>query len=336
VKFVGWFLGCGAMLALIVCVIGISIVAGGTLYNPGPLSAERTQNRALGGFASHAEFETRCELCHAPFQGAQAARCNACHTNVRDQLSATTGVHGNLQNASNCVACHADHKGRTAQLTRTSLIDFPHNQFRFTLARHQRDYANAPMTCRSCHSFAAQNESANVQRACIDCHGLKDAAFVADHRKQFGDACASCHDGTNNLQGFDHARVFALTGKHAQVKCAQCHPNNKWRGVSRDCAGCHPDPQVHRGQFGTDCAACHTTTAWKPARLIKHTFPLNHGLRRGESACAVCHPINYAMYTCYGCHEHTPAKIEREHQKERARGDIQNCVKCHPTGREHE
>jgi hypothetical protein len=42
-----------------------------------------------------------------------------------------------------------------------------------------------------------------------------------------------------------------------------------------------------------------------------------------------CHKAqDYRAYTCYGCHEHTPANIRAEHQKEGIR-DFENCVDCH-------
>jgi hypothetical protein len=40
-----------------------------------------------------------------------------------------------------------------------------------------------------------------------------------------------------------------------------------------------------------------------------------------------------STYTCYGCHEHQPARIEKRH---RGMVNITNCVKCHPTGRGNE
>ncbi|MBI5303969.1 MAG: hypothetical protein HY868_17675 [Chloroflexi bacterium] len=336
-KVTGWFLGCGTTFTMLICLAGISIIAGGAPFNPGPLSAQNLQNRPpLAGFASHADFEPRCDLCHAPFRGADATRCVECHTTVRDQLSAASGLHGTLRDSQNCTACHSDHKGRDANLTNASIADFSHNQFGFTLARHQRDYSGAAMNCRACHPFSTQANRPDAQAvsaSCVDCHQLAAATFIASHRREVGDACLACHDGADRMKGFNHATVFALTGKHTQVACGKCHVNNRFRDTPRDCARCHPDPQVHRGQFGNDCAACHTTAAWRPARLIKHTFPLIHGNKGKESACAVCHPKNYATYTCYGCHEHTQAEITRAHQKERI-ADLQNCVKCHPTGRE--
>jgi hypothetical protein len=257
---------------------------------------------------------------------------------VRDQIASSKSLHGQLSNAPDCAHCHTDHKGREAGLTRATVADIPHNQFGFTLIAHQRDYNGAAMTCRSCHAVSTQDKKADgaaVQAACIECHKNKDAKFIAAHRREMGEACLGCHDGSNQMAGFNHARFFPLAGKHAQVACAQCHVNNRYRGTARECAACHPDPQAHRGQFGTGCSACHTTTAWRPARLFMHTFPLNHGNKGKESACAVCHPTNYATDTCYGCHDHTQTQMASVHLKANIR-DIQNCAKCHPTGKKRE
>jgi hypothetical protein len=42
-----------------------------------------------------------------------------------------------------------------------------------------------------------------------------------------------------------------------------------------------------------------------------------------------------ARYTCYGCHEHSRSEVESEHREEGI-GNLSNCVRCHPTGREEE
>jgi hypothetical protein len=90
------------------------------------------------------------------------------------------------------------------------------------------------------------------------------------------------------------------------------------------------------GLFGTDCAACHTADAWQPARLTRHLFPLNHG-EQGEISCITCHSITYVEYTCYGCHEHDPVEIERNHAEKGIRSpDLANCFECHPTGEKDE
>jgi hypothetical protein len=52
--------------------------------------------------------------------------------------------------------------------------------------------------------------------------------------------------------------------------------------------------------------------------------------------CASCHPDNnYKKYTCYGCHEHSPAKIRQEHEKVKIYS-YQNCILCHLSGDKEE
>jgi hypothetical protein len=104
---------------------------------------------------------------------------------------------------------------------------------------------------------------------------------------------------------------------------------------------------VHRGQFedrieAGDCASCHTTQGWKPARFdhAKARFPL--GGKHGQVACARCHvsvdgagshvaagtPGSYVRYrplafaSCTACH----ADPHRDRFG-------QDCGRCHsPAG----
>jgi len=101
-----------------------------------------------------------------------------------------------------------------------------------------------------------------------------------------------------------------------------------------ECAACHEDPVVHVGQFGPNCARCHTLQAWKPARLVRHTFLLGHG-GDGPVACQTCHTQTYAEHTCYECHDHDPEQMREKHAEE-AIFEFENCVECHPTGLEDE
>ena len=84
------------------------------------------------------------------------------------------------------------------------------------------------------------------------------------------------------------------------------------RALSR--CGLRPVPQEHE--------------AWKPATLDHgRFFPLD---KRPQRECDDVPPsaMATAAYTCYGCHEHTPAKVRREHVEEGIQ-DFENCVECH-------
>jgi hypothetical protein len=230
-----------------------------------------------------------------------------------------------------CASCHNPESWSPALLDEKQ---FDHaNQAGFSLARHQTDYADAPITCTTCHPDTLNKFEITI---CLDCHTRQDQTFMDAHVSQFGAVCLDCHDGVDRMSDFDHNQVFALDGRHAEIECVSCHADNLWRGLSRECVSCHAEPEIHAGFFGLQCGLCHTTTAWSPAQLQSHSFPLDHG-GEGEVACQTCHPNVYSEYTCYGCHEHQPEEIEKKHLEEGiSREELPKCIVCHPSGREGE
>lgn len=337
-------LGCGAALFLALGLAAVVYARGGAPFSPGPLAAAGEQGvaplaagvtpaaqRDESPFASHAEFEDDCGACHAPWHGISAAQCETCHTNVAEQRRGTAGLHGLLGDTGRCQECHTDHHGRTASLTQVSTDIFDHAQTAFSLVRHETDYEGAPMACAECH-MTGDFTRANVD--CLSCHTAAEPSFMTEHTALFGQDCLACHDGLDGMADFEHATVFVLDGAHATVACASCHAAQQFQGTPRECAGCHEEPAVHAGLFGLDCVRCHTTSAWTPAELTAHIFPLDHG-EEGPQACAVCHDQTYTTYTCYNCHEHDPAEIREEHLDEGFR-DFEDCVECHATGQKEE
>ncbi len=285
-------------------------------------------------------FGTQCQACHNtrsweegvfdhnktdfPLTGKHRdIECEACHIGKK-----FTGLDAA------CVSCHLKddaHDGRFG-----TQCDVCHNTQTWEEASFDHDRTNFPLTgkhvnvdCEACH---IGGQYTGLDTACVSCH-LKDDA----HNGQFGTQCEQCHvpDAWDRVT-FDHNQTnFPLDGAHVNVPCKSCHVGGQYAGTPTECVACHPEPDVHKGQFGTACAECHTTTAWKPAYLPEHTFPLDHGSRT-ILACDVCHDQGtFETYTCYNCHEHTPDKIRREHLEEGIT-DFQDCVRCHPTGREEE
>lgn len=259
--------------------------------------------------------------------------CSDCHVETVSEFAVDTcgECHGQLDGAymtahladfgPACLNCHDG-------VDRYGPARFDHNNLRFTL-----DGKHSALACRECHAGATTLAALqNPNLACVDCHRADDA-----HRGEFGLDCAACHNTTAWPDAtFDHARTaFPLTGKHEGVDCEGCHRDGQFKGTSTRCESCHEDPAFHRGAFGVDCAACHTADGWQPATFDRrHTFPIDHG-EGGPSSCRTCHPDNVDAYTCYGCHEHTPAQTMEEHAGE-VSGDIADCVRCHPTGQEEE
>jgi hypothetical protein len=208
-----------------------------------------------------------------------------------------------------------------------------------------RSHAEIGSNCAACH--VAPWSGATMAARCLDCHtevrAQLDAQGPLHGRLADGGNCRNCHtehkgtDGSlTNLAMFDHdCAAFQLTGKHQTVRCASCHVGNVYKGTPQNCVSCHAEPQVHRGRFGADCAQCHTTSTWQDA-IFAHSFPLHHGKAVHKGGCAICHRTSdFRAYTCYGCHRHDPVKTEEKHLKKGIL-DVQNCTKCHPTGRKHQ
>ena len=298
------------------------------------------------------DFGTNCLACHdgkdrmVPFDHATTgfalkdmhvtAACTACHTteNLKDTPS-------------NCSDCHAEpaaHRGVFAQGCRDCHTaaawtpatlqgkPFTHTSLaaaNFTLAHHTKDYNDQPLTCRSCHPVDVKHAD---QKSCQSCHAQRDAAYMQKHVDLYGEACMNCHDGVDRIAKFVHAQAYPLQGKHADARCADCHPEKKFRDTPTTCVACHKDPDIHASFMGTACEYCHTPDAWKPALLRKHIFQLTHGSQQPVD-CAVCHPKTYQEYTCYGCHDHQLSGISQSHTRARvSAADLPNCAGCHPTG----
>ena len=153
--------------------------------------------------------------------------------------------------------------------------------------------------------------------------------------------CARCHTehyGENfsiirwptSRDDFDHKETgYPLAGRHAGLKCEQCHnprhipaPERKlivakdltktYEGLSPACLTCHEDR--HKGQLGTECQRCHAVSGWKLPSFDHSTthYPLTG--RHERVACDKCHrplpddpkviqyvKLNFAE--CSGCHQ---------------------------------
>jgi hypothetical protein len=287
--------------------------------------------------------QVECSSCHREktYQGTSQA-CVSCH--------AEPAVHKG-KFGTDCRSCHTPNTWESATLTANGVNGgkFNHDVTGFAL----RD-KHATLDCKSCH---VKESFKGLSQSCVSCHKEPEV-----HLGKFGVDCKQCH-GTHNWKSvtlkpetllavkFDHDTTgFKLMGAHKSVDCKSCHVNNTFKGTSQSCVSCHAEPVSHKPHpktFGNDCSKCHSTVAWKGATLTKHTFPMNHRTRnRQNSACAVCHPAtvevvsatgvamkspSYATYTCYNCH-HTPEREARRHDRRRV-ANLNDCAKCHATGR---
>jgi len=225
---------------------------------------------------------------------------------------------------------------------------------------------DGPLQCAKCHVFGA----GSAQLRCLDCH-QEIAHRLAEKRGyhaaqvkagQGSNDCARCHAEHNGLKHhlvrwpvakdkFDHAQAgWKLEGKHAQLKCAECHTaryvdapdravlkrhdlNTTFAGLDPSCTSCHRD--VHAGQLSARCTDCHSQDTWKNPPGFSHDrthYPLT-GLH-ARLACDKCHrpaaavvdsPVQYKSQVlfnyCASCHKDPHGNAFS--------GD---CRGCHTTG----
>ncbi len=179
--------------------------------------------------------------------------------------------------------------------------------------------------CFACH---AAWRGASAQR-CIECHAVAEVGLkttkgvpiptrtvkVSFHQELIEQDCMACH---SDHQGPRLTKRSRKPFSHALLKAS----------VKGQCSSCHAAPKdtMHRA-VKEECSQCHGDRAWKPATFDhdKH-FVLD---RDHQATCETCHKNNdYGRYTCYGCHEHSEAKVRAEHLEEGIR-DFQDCVECH-------
>ncbi len=294
------------------------------LLSPGPL------------VSGHQKHKNECLSCHNPFKGSTAAQCISCHKLNEIGIKRVDGTlfpkktekllfHRGVEEGS-CIACHSDHKGdRPAQ----SYKPFVHEQLSASMKR----------SCITCHRERQPQDALHrsSRENCSACHTTKrwkPATF--NHESLTGKAangCIGCHKG-DEPQDELHGKSFA--------SCGTCHTTKRWKpasfnhsklslGAAGKCISCHkrdlPGDEIHR-LSGSSCGSCHSTKRWEPATFNHNRYFRLDGEHR--ASCTTCHtePGNYKKYSCYGCHEHSPSTIAREHSKEGI-SNYQNCIKCH-------
>jgi hypothetical protein len=100
--------------------------------------------------------------------------------------------------------------------------------------------------------------------------------------------------------------AFKLEGKHLTVRCNDCHPSVTFKPRPKDCFGCHPEPKVHKGQYGTGCETCHSTRSWDDIRPLHDVGDFALKGAHDNIACERCHrdnrPLAGSGNLCLNCH----------------------------------
>ena len=290
--------------------------------------------------------------------------CVRCHTqshitakDVRANKS-LLDAHTYLGLGTDCSGCHADqHKGQLAQQCQnchTAEGWKPASKFVHDRAKYRLTGRHVQVDCGRCHRPMA-NDVRTVKYTgiefdrCSSCH-------TDPHRGRFQKPCESCHATAGWQAGatknFDHAETkFPLRGRHAGVRCEQCHlpvrgadgkmqQNFAVKNFQR-CTDCHADP--HRGEFAQmkekgSCESCHSEEGWTQNRFVHATarYPLKGKHEKVE--CGKCHgtvTVNAQgkrvppdcrvkkFSACMDCHE------DAHGGQLRGRKDGGACESCH-------
>ncbi|MCP3984687.1 MAG: cytochrome C [bacterium] len=226
--------------------------------------------------------DVECRLCHADERFKDTpADCATCHV--------SSDVHkGNY--GPRCGDCHDQN------VWTTMLFDHDRDT-KFALGGK-----HAGVACGACHEGRLYGDPAPTD--CNSCHQADDV-----HGGRNGKQCQDCHNTrTWTRIAFDHDKdtKWPLRDAHVDVRCESCHPGALDDPVEKECVGCHEPVDVHSGQQGKDCAACHGQRSWIETVGFDHdltNFPLL-GLH-ATVACEECHTTHAyadAEIDCVACH----------------------------------
>lgn len=155
--------------------------------------------------------------------------------------------------------------------------------------------------CADCHPKRAYDGTPTTCSA-AGCHAKDDV-----HKARLGSACDRCHktDGDNIFNHNTMSR-FALDGQHLTTRCSDCHPSVTFKPRPTNCFGCHPEPAVHLGQYGTVCETCHTTVSFTDIKPLHDVGDFSLTGSHDNLACARCHkdsrPMAGTGNLCINCH----------------------------------
>ena len=291
---------------------------------------------------------TNCASCHDPSLGWNQPKKNFDH----NQFFVLSGQHKSVK----CIQCHPNNQFAAAKPQCSSCHGAKHGGltncsachttagFQFTTFRHSSVWtltgAHTHVACTKCHPSAQYAKHIGNKNSCVSCHGTKHGGLSK---------CAACHTTAGfRPSTFRHSSVWALTGAHKTLACTKCHPDGKYAKARKACVSCHG---THHGNQ-TQCQNCHTTSAFSPAKRIKHPAPISLGTAHASRPCTLCHPSLVFNRTkpCSNCHQaphvaptnciqcHRPTVWSEVHFTHPAIGYHtqfpieQACLKCHTTG----
>ena len=302
--------------------------------NPGWRPSTFNHNTIYPLTGAHATIASNCTACHLNGQFSNTPKdCNGCHNAAYQGSKNPNHVTGKF--STDCASCHTTNPGWRPST-------FNHSSF-YPLTGAHATIAN---NCTSCHK---NGQFSNTPTDCNACH---NAAFLASKSPPHASLgistnCASCHTTNPSWRPstFNHNTVYPLQGAHAAIatNCAACHKTGNISTAPTTCYGCHATnyntatPNHATAGFPTDCATCHSQTAWKPSTFNHDAqyFPIYSGTHKNTwTKCNECHTTtgNFSTFNCLNCHKKTTT--DNNHRQVKGYTYVSTaCYTCHPTGR---
>jgi len=234
-----------------------------------------------------------------PLRGKHAeVACNTCHIDqqYKDTTADCFGCH-RLNDAharrygTKCGECHAERGW--------DYIHFDHDRD----TEYPLDGRHDKVHCDACHTGILHEMPPATE--CVDCHDRDD-----EHQGRYGRDCGACHKPQGwSEASFEHdgKTRFPLRGRHQEIECGACHRGNVFtESLQTQCYSCHRPDDVHQGEQGKLCTACHDAAGWNKNIRFDHDmvrFPLI-GLH-AVTSCDECHPsavFRTAASDCNSCH----------------------------------
>ncbi len=265
------------------------------------------------------DYKKLTERYHGPksdfplVKGHKGVPCGDCHTGrskkgqtTFDKIPADCNASGKCHEDSlhrgtlgeDCVACHSS--GTWDALKFDHDKPFP-DDAKGEVKAFPLKGAHRDNDCEDCHP---QRKFAETPATCAaeGCHAEDDA-----HKGRLGDQCQRCHVETgDNIFNHNTMSSFHLDGKHLEVRCADCHPSITFKPRPQTCFGCHPEPRVHKGQYGTACEQCHTTRTFTDVKPLHDVGDFSLRGMHDSLACERCHkdnrPLAGSGNLCINCH----------------------------------
>ena len=251
--------------------------------------------------------------------------CVDCHR--ADYMATTSPNHQQAGYSTDCFDCH----NMYSVLWNSG--DFDHHFFPLTQGHAIDD-------CYACHGSGA---FASISPDCETCHiDNYNAANNPPHATlSFSVNCLDCH---TTIPGwtpatFDiHNDFYVLEGAHAAIAndCLECHSSG-YTNTPNTCYACHTEaynstsnPSHSELNFSTDCAECHSQSAWEPSNFDHNSIYVLEGAHAAiANDCLECHSSGYTNTpnTCYACH--TEAYNSTSNPSHSESNFSTDCTDCH-------